>query len=335
MAVKEDPWLTWPEDFPPGSKRPGGERPPTRWYMRRWLHLTAGILVALLTIYLAGQRATDGARATLDDRLTAAGAGADASIVSIESEQLSAVRAVTFTQGVADALAAKDGPKLNDLVTPLQANSTVPMIDIVEPDGRVLLAVRSKGAPAPVASRKGLKALQLSLARADGPRGGRFSEIVIYRSGPTLLTIGPITKDGKPVGAVLAMTPLADVLGRISQQVNVELTAYDAIGDPIATTATYDPAAIPSSTAQALMGGGAIVTRYVYADHREKLGRLIVDHEPDAVLGVALEDDSNVVGRMTSITAAVGLACTAIILATWWARRVLARRREREGEAAE
>jgi hypothetical protein len=328
VAVTEDPWLTWPEDFPPGSRRPGSGPPGRdRWYMRRELHLLVGILVAIFTVYFAGQRATAGARATLDERLVQAGAGADAALIGIESEQLSAVRAVAFTQGVATALADRNGPELNKLVTPLQANSTVPMIDVVEPDGRVLLAVRSKGAPAPVASRKGLRALELSLRGIHGPRGGRFSEIVIYRSGPTLLTISPIVVGKKPVGAVLAMTPLADVLGRISQEVNVELTAYDSIGDPIATTASFDPKALDPDTAQALMGGAAIVTRYAWADHREKLGRLIVDHQPDAVLGVALEDDSNVTGRTVSIYVALGIVCTALILGTFWARVVLARRR--------
>lgn len=288
--------------------------------MRRELHLAIGILVVIFTVYFAGQRATAGARATLDDRLVQSGAGADAALVAIESEQLSAVRAVAFTQGVARALAAHDGPALNRLVTPLQANSTVPMIDVVEPDGRVLFAVRSKGAPAPVASRKGLRALDLSLSGAHGKRGGRLSEIVIFRSGPTLLTISPIVAGSTRVGVVLAMTPLADVLGRIAQEVNVELTAYDSSGDPIATTASFDPKPIASDTARTLIGGGAIVTRYNWADHREKLGRLIVDHQPDAVLGVSLEDESSSTGRAVSIYTALGILCTLAIFASFWAR---------------
>ena len=326
MAVTEDPWLAWPDEALERRGRP--PQRPDRWYRRRELHLAAGILVAVLTVIFAGDRAAAGARATLDGRLVQAGAGADAALVAVESEQLSAVRAVAFTQGVPQALAAHDGPKLTTLVTPLQANSTVPMIDVVLPDGKVLLAVRSKGAPAPVASRKGLRALGQALRTAHGVRGGRLSEIVIYRSGPTLLTISPIVIGTTPVGAVLAMTPLADVLGRLSQEVGVDLTAYDAIGDPIATSASFTPKKIDADTAQTLMGGGAIVTRYVYADHREKLGRLIIDHQPDAVLGVSLEDDSNVTGRMTSIYAALGILCTVILLASFWARVVLARRRQ-------
>ena len=326
MAVTEDPWLTQPDEsrqrHHPHQSPPG---PPARWYNRRELHLIIGIAVAVLTVIFAGDRATAGARATLDGRLVQAGAGADAALVAIESEQLSAVRGIAFTQGVAQALATRDGPALNTFVTPLQANSTVPMIDIVEPDGKVLLAVRSKGAPAPVASRKGLRALDQALAGSHGPRGGRLSEIVIYRSGPTLLTVSPIDLGTKSVGAVLAMTPLADVLGRLSQEIGVELTVYDAIGDPIATSANFTPKKVASDTAQTLMGGGAIVTRYVYADHREKLGRLVVDHEPDAVLGVSLEDDSNVTGRMVSIYAAFGIVCTLIILGSLWVRVVVRR----------
>jgi hypothetical protein len=300
------------------------------WYMRRELHAAAVLIVAVLTVLFAGQRATAGARAVLDDRLTQAGADADAALVAIESEQLAAVRGVAFTHGVGSALARADGAKLNEIVTPLQANSTVPMVDVVETDGQVLLAVRSKGAPPPVASRKGLRALEQSLATAHGPRGGRLSEIVIYRSGPTLLTIGPILYRGKPVGAVLAMTPLADVLGRLQQEVGADLTAYDSLGDPIATTASFQPKPVPSEVAQTLMGGGAIVTRYVYADHREKLGRLIVEHQPDAVLGVSLEDDSNVTGRWVSIYVAIGFLGAGVILAAYWSRMILNRRRKFE-----
>ena len=297
------------------------------WYLRRELHVAVGVVVAILTVIFAGGRATSGVRATLDDRLVAAGAGADAGIVSVESEQLSAVRAIAFTNGVADALTGLNGPKLNELVTPLQANSTVPMIDIVEPDGRVLLAVRSKGAPAPVASRSGLRALNVSLRRADGARGGRLTEVAIFKSGPTLLTISPIVKGSTPVGAVLAMTPLADVLGRLGQEVGADLTAYASNGAPIATTSTFNPTPVAADTARDLLAGGAVVTRYVYADHREKLGRLIVDHTPTAVLGASLEDDSNVTGRWVSLYAALGILCTVVIFATWWAR-VANRRRQ-------
>jgi hypothetical protein len=291
-----------------------------RWYMRRELHALVAVLVAVLTVLFAGQRAAAGARGALDDRLVAAGAGADAAVVGVESEQLAAVRAIAFTQGVGAALTAHDGPALNRIVTPLQANSTVPMVDVVAPDGKVLLAVRSKGAPAPVASRRGMRALQQAFGSHHGVRGGRLSELAVFRSGATLVTVSPILDGRRVAGAVLAMTPLADVLGRLSQEVGTELTAYAADGTPLATTAAADPRPLDASTARALLGGGAIVTRTVSGGHREKLGRLIVDHTPNAVLGVSLADDSGSTGRTVALYAGLGILCILVVLGGLWAR---------------
>jgi len=295
---------------------------------KRELHLLAGVAVAALTVAFAAQHATNGARAVLDARLLQAGAGTDAGIVDVESEQLSLARAISFTHGVAQDVAAHDSPALNTLVAPVQADSTVPMVDVVLPNGSVLLAVRSKGAPMPVSSHAGLPALKWALSHAHGPRGGRLSQVVVFASGATLVTISPIVEEQTPVGAVLAMTPLADVLGRLSQEVGADLTAYDGNGNPVDTTAEFQPPPIDRTVVRALLGGGAVVTRSIHGSQREKLGRLIVDHTADAVLGVSLEDDSAAVGRTVAIYAGIGLTCTVLILATFWARFVTTRSRE-------
>lgn len=290
-----------------------------RWYARGWLYLGLGLLVAVLSVTWAGQRAAQGVRDNLDARLRDAGAGADAALVTLEAQQLSALRSVTFTQGVGLALATRDTRTLNRLVTPLQANADVPMVDIVTPAGRVLLAVRSKGAPLPVASRAGMPAIEQSLQEARGARGGRFSEVVIFRSGPVVLTIGPILDAGVPVGAALVMTPLADALGRLSQEVGADLTAYDTRGIPIATTTVYRPANLVPNDARALIGGGPIITRE-RGERREALGRLILDHQAVAVLGVTLADNSWVTGRAVIAYAGIGLIGTSLLLAVFWLR---------------
>ena len=290
------------------------------WYRQRWLHLALGFVVAVLAILWAGQRAAQGVQQNLDARLSGAGAGADAGLVAVEASQLSALRGVTFTRGVGAALLAHDVRRLNRLVTPVQANSNVPMVDVVLPDGQVELAVRSKGAPAPVASRAGLPAIQQSMREAQGPRGGRFTEVVIFRSGPTLMTIGPVMVGSTPVGAVLAMTPLADVLGQLSQQVAANLTAYAITGTPIATTAPFRPVSVPPDTAKALIGGGAVVTRNLHGGFREMLGRLIVDHQAAAVLGASLKDNSADTGVAVVLYAGLGLIGTVLILGTFLAR---------------
>ncbi len=301
---------------------------PVHWYRRRWLHLLLGLLVAGSAITWAGQRATDGVRANLDARLRDAGAGTDAALVTVESGQLSALRAITFTEGVGAALARRDPTTLNRLVAPLQANSNVPMVDVVLPDGTVELAVRSKGAPAPVASRAGMPAIDQAMREARGLRGGRFTELVIFRSGPTIVTTGAVMYAGEPVGVVLVMTPLADALGQISQVVAVNLTAYARTGTPIATTAPFRPSPVEPDVARALMGGAAISMRYVRGDEREALGRLILDHQADAVLGASLHDNSAETGRAVRLYAGLGLLGAVLIFGSFWVR-ISQRRRPR------
>jgi hypothetical protein len=288
-----------------------------------------GVIVALLAATFAGQRAHQGVLDNLDARLRDGGAGTDAAIVSVEAEQLSALRSLEFTPGVASALASSDPTELNKLVTPIHANSDVPMVDIVRPDGAVVFAVRSTGAPRPVASRAGLPALAKAIHDAKGVRGGRFSEVVIFKSGPTLITAGPLSVSNTPVGVALVMTPLADVLGRISQIVRAELSAYTIDGTPIATTAVAAPPDVPRNDARSLVGGAAIEMRFIHGHDREALGRLIVDHQPVAVLGVALHDNSPATGWAVTLLTAIGLVATVLILASFWARVTNRQQRER------
>ena len=82
-------------------------------------YLVLSVAVAFLGTYLA----TSAVSGSLDERLAnqlaeAARSTSDA-IVRQEQEQLAVARAVAFTEGVADALAAGDDEQLARLVTPL------------------------------------------------------------------------------------------------------------------------------------------------------------------------------------------------------------------------
>lgn len=282
---------------------------------RRRRQVTLAALLATIAVLLAGALAADGVRAQIDARLRAAGAGANSGLVSVESEQLSLLRAITFTTGVSAALSAHSSRQLDRLVTPLQVNSGVPMVDVVLPDGTVVLAVRSKGAPSPVATRRGLQALRRSLAGAHGNRGGRFTEVVTLQGAPTLLTIGPVVVGHKPVGAVLVMTPLADVLARLATEVGAVLTSYSPEGLPLATTARGTPPPLVPITASQLFNNGKVIIRETPGDTREAVGRLMVDHEAETLLGVAEPDDSLVTELLVDLCGLIGLVLAAALLA--------------------
>jgi hypothetical protein len=124
----------------------------------------------------------------------------------------------------------------------------------------------------------------------------------------------------RPVGVVLVMTPLADALGRLSQEVGANLTAYTIGGFPIATTAQFEPAKVEPDVARSLMAGAAISMRYVHGHDREALGRLILDHQADAVLGASATDNSPATGRAVRLFAALGLIGAVLIFSSFWVR---------------
>jgi hypothetical protein len=172
-----------------------------------------------------------------------------------------------------------------------------------------------------------MQSIAEKLRTANGTRGGRLTLLALLRTGPTIVTSGPIVDGTKAVGVALVMTPLADALGRLAQQVGVDLSAYDGNGAPIATTVAYTPKSAGETTARALLGGGAIQMRYLRSGEREALGRLVIDHTPVAVLGAAMHDDSPVTGRAVKLYAAIGLIGTVIVLVSLWARVGSLRRR--------
>lgn len=293
---------------------PPGDEP----HRRTWVVWGAAVVAALLFVLFAGYIALLGVRAQVDARLRAAGAGANSALIVTEAEQLTLLRAITFTAGVGAALQAKNSVALDRLVTPLQSNSDVPMVDLVRPGGVVILAIRSRGAPRPVASRHGLPALAETLAQAHGKRGGRFSEVVTLQDAPILLTIGPLLVGSRPVGAVLTMTPLADVLARLSTQVGATLTAYNANGTPVATTSSSArPSPLPAARARTTFAGGPVWAFELGTSTREMIGRLIVEHHTMEVLGVAVHDDALKTEFLVDLAGVVGiLIASALLVAT-------------------
>lgn len=306
----------------PGAPEPGLERSgddARAAYRRRRIALGAGALLSCFLVLLAGTLAAAAVRRELDRRLVLAGAGANAGLVEIEAEQLSLLRAIIFTSGIGHALADVDAASLNRLVTPLQANSNVPMVDMVRPDGAVVFAVRSKGAPAPVASRKGVTAIARSLATWKGSRQGRFTTLVQLQGAPVLLTIGPVVDHNAPVGVAMVMTPLADVLGRLAAQIGATLSAYAPNGALEATTATEDPPAVAAGVMGGVVSTNSSSLREIPGEVREADGGLIIDHTVVAVLGVSASDDSAQAALVVDLVAGAALVLGAVT-AGWWGR---------------
>lgn len=288
------------------------------------LQLALGLAMALLTCLWAGQAAGAQLRSALDARLRDAGAGANAGVVDLERQQMQLVRSVEFTVGLPGRLKSGDVAGLARLAGPLLANSAVPLLDVADADGTIVLALRAQTSPPPDSSRLTWTPVRQVLAGQRVQGDARINALVATAAGPLLVTAGPVREDGRIVGAAVAATPWRSILGQLANVTGTGLTLYAAGGAVLASSLNPPPPPLTRALAAAtLAGSGAPAAREEgrgAARQRELLGRLVVEHDAVAVLGVALADRSAPAVRTLALETAGGLAATVLTLAALAAR---------------
>lgn len=301
---------------------------------RPWVQLFIAILVAILAVYFAGQTASHLWLQDLDRRLLDAGAGTNAALNQLERDQLSAFRAITYADGFGKSLADYDAKAIEAQLTPTDANHGIPMIDIIDDQGRVVFAFRSDGAVRPVyRQRRDVAIVQRALAGEADQYGERFSDLITTQEGPLVATAGPVRFNNRIVGAVLAMTPVDQLISRSTNAHGSLLTVYSMDrGDPMATTTPIRPRTLGTALRVQLAEPGQLpwANRFKIAGktQREMMGGLVVRHRQVAFLGSALADRSKYVAWRVMVIVALGFGMLALIVwsvAYAWAKEKYSR----------
>lgn len=288
---------------------------------RPWLALLIALVAALLAIYFAGQTAARLWLEDLDARLLDAGAGTNALAIGFEREHLEAYRAIAFSDGFPDDLARYDVRAIEDRVQPVDANHAIPMIDIVDAQGRVVFAFRAEGAIRPhYRERTDLEMVRRSLAGEGDEFGERFTSIVTTEEGPLLATAGPVRSGERIVGALLLMTPIDELLSQGRNLHGAHLTAYSLDrGDPLATTTAIRPRTFDTETRTILAQPDELPHanrfRVRAKPQREQVAALTIRHETAAFLGASLPDRSREVAWKVMVIVALGMAVMSVLVA--------------------
>lgn len=287
---------------------------------RPWLALLIAIIAALLAIYFAGQTAARMWLEDLDARLLDAGAGVNALAINFEREHLEAYRAIAFSQGFPEDLAAYDVRAIENRIQPVDANHAIPMIDIIDDQNRVVFAFRAEGAIRPVyRERRGIEIVRMALAGERDQYGERFTTIITTQEGPLLATAGPVRSGDRIVGALLLMTPIDELLSQGRNLHGAHLTAYSLDrGDPLATTTPIRPRTFDTETRTLLAQPDELpyATRFRIAGstQREQVAALTIRHRTGALLGAALRDRSREVAWNVMVITAIGMALMSVLV---------------------
>lgn len=217
------------------------------------------LVFALAAGYLISRYVSDSIEDRFQRQLVDAATLTQDWMVREENRLLETVRAVAHTTGLAEALAAGDPEGVRRLVLPITVNAQAAAVEVLDPAGISLLALRQR-APnsADYAATRGDAAYvawpfvgRVLAARADA-EGDKFAGVVEAPWGLYFYVGGPVYDEaGRLAGAVLVGQPLTMLADRIRAETLAHVTFYTAAGAPTASTLAEAEAPLPTLDAEA------------------------------------------------------------------------------------
>jgi len=233
-------------------------------------------------------------------QLLDAGKNVNDTIIKVEGQQLELLRLMTNTEGVDIALRNGDAPGLQKLLVPLQANSTFNFVDVVDPGGKQVLALRPNDPKFVQALDPDIgswEVTQKSLQGQGDSFGNKWTELITTSFGAMVYTGGPVTDaNDQVVGAILVGIPFDDLIKQLTKDVLANVTVYTTEGAVFGTSLRSSGADLQLTLDKATLGKvfGAdpqTVQRPITVNgqgYMELVGGLVVRDKVAGGLGVAI-----------------------------------------------
>ena len=221
-------------------------------------------VLAIIATYLVTRLVTSSLTERFDNQLVEAGRVTADDVVRKEREHLETVRALAFTEGVAESIQGKDRERLESLVEPVAANAAVERVEVLDARGQRLKALS-------LADKAALSYQEIS--SSDQPAswplvdrvlqgyadelGDKHAQIVETSDGFVLYTAGPIFGDGELVGVVLVGTALDSFAKQAKAKALADITIYDFDGRPLVSTFAQ-PSGASGDEARLDLGGTVV-----------------------------------------------------------------------------
>ncbi|MBI3243427.1 MAG: HAMP domain-containing protein [Chloroflexi bacterium] len=222
-------------------------------------------------------------------------------VFQTEADQLANVRAVGRTAGVAEAVAQRDSAKLNELIRPIVANyPSLTIVHILDIDGKAIYSLRADDnnnfVTGETTDFKSWEPVQRVLAGETDALGDKFVGVVEAPWGAVVYTVRPVKDGDTVIGAVLAGTPLDDLLAKMSSDPDAKVTIFKRDGKAVATTFddVFQMPALTPETVEAVAEGklSRLQNRLFEVpgeEYNEVLGALALRGQPSGwMIGVAL-----------------------------------------------
>lgn len=250
-------------------------------------------------------------------------------MVKEEDNQLEMLRAISHTQGVAEAVSSGDAESLRQITLPIAVNGGIEAMEILDLDGVSLLSLRQQadGDFEDYYASRGENLfqdwgfVQQVLALNVDELGDKYAGVVSAPWGDLFYVSGPIQDTaGELVGVVLVGKSLESVTADIRQATLAQATIYDLQGSPLATTYVEDVDGLSQELVDGVMERASeesFVRDLTVAniDYSEIIGTFEARGGADmAVIGTSLSQTFLVQPSTTTRTQVFGLASAAFIV---------------------
>ena len=252
-----------------------------------------------------------------------------------EREHLEVARAVAFTEGVSEALAANDRTRLEQLVLPQFVNSGAEQVEVFDSSGWRLLGFRANAdrtghEPVPPgAAPREWTALARALDGAADEQGDKWAELVRMPDRALLITASPVTDgEGRVVGAVVVSTDLGPMLQAARNSSLADFTLFASNGAIVAST--FDPRDAEADNGfyrgrdpdPGSASGGEVLGR----PYEFLTAPVVLRGEPAGTLSVAIPVDTvSAAGEATRVRMSLifGLITVGVVVVGWLVARQL------------
>jgi len=203
-------------------------------------YLVLTFAVAFVGVFIVTRYVTDSFAERFANQLKEAARVAGDGFVGIEQSHLDMWRILAATEGVQDAVTARDLSTIRALVDGPARSRSVDSVWVVDPQAIVLVGL-DRTPNGDYAETNNFPfgefgPLERALRGESDEFGDKFAGIQFRSGQPYLVTAGPLEDGGKLFGAILIGTRLDRALRSIDQQAAASISTYDTNGDLLGTT---------------------------------------------------------------------------------------------------
>ncbi|MFV1858731.1 MAG: ATP-binding protein [Anaerolineales bacterium] len=271
------------------------------------------LLIAMVGVYVITRLVTSSLSERFVNQLLEASRVAGDGIVRRERTHLEDLRLMAFTEGVPEALVARDPQALQDLLFPIALNSGIQATTVVDLTGTEIITLARHPSSGEYITSEGGDFSQFNIVSdilkndQDGI-GDKYAGLLVTSFGPYLFTSAPVRDaDGDLLGVLLAGTSLDTLLSEIKNQSLADVILLDNDGSLVSTTfvepdAGFGPIEINPGLLNETNPSVTLDFDLYGRDYKSTYAPLVIRQDNTGILGVALPSSFIVTAMATSRT---------------------------------